>query len=117
VTSDDTPPGVPVFSTSAEQREGAIWVLRARGELDVATAPKLGSAVDAAIKGGARDVLLELHEVTFLDSSGIREIVRGRKELEEQGGRLMVEGASGAVQQVLEVSGLLDALSRPDPEA
>jgi anti-sigma B factor antagonist len=104
------------FSTTAEQREGAIWVLRARGELDLATVPKLAHAIDAAIDGGARDVMLDLDEVTFMDSSGIREIVRGRKQLEAQGGRLTVDGASGAVQQVLEVSGLLQTLSNPNNE-
>jgi stage II sporulation protein AA (anti-sigma F factor antagonist) len=105
--SDDEP---DLFSTTTEQRQ-AIWVLRARGELDVATAPKLADAVDAAIASGARNVMLELDDVTFLDSSGIREIIRGRKQLEEHGGRLTVDGASGAVQQVLEVSGLLESLS------
>lgn len=101
----------PPFSTSTEEREGSIWVLRARGELDVATAPRLASAVDAALESGAHNVLLELDDVTFLDSSGIREIVRARKQLKERGGRLVVDGASGAVQQVLEVSGLLQSLT------
>jgi anti-anti-sigma factor len=115
MTSDEPP--AQAFSATAEQREGTIWVLRARGELDVATAPKLASAIDAAIDAGARDVMLDLDAVTFLDSSGIREIVRGRKALQEQGGRLTVDGASGAVQQVLEVSGLLESLSNPEPDA
>ncbi len=103
-----------LFSATTEQREGSIWVLRARGELDVSTAPALAGAVDAAIEAGARSVLLELDDVSFMDSSGIREIVRGRKQLEEQGGRLTIDGATGAVQQVLEVSGLLQSLSNPD---
>jgi anti-anti-sigma factor len=109
--SPDESTAAPSFSTSTEQREGSIWVLRARGELDIATAPRLASAIDAALERGAHDVLLELDDVTFLDSSGIREIVRARKLFEERGGRLVVDGASGAVQQVLEVSGLLQSLT------
>jgi len=112
MTSNQTPDATQ-FSTTSEQRD-AIWVLRARGELDLATVPTLAASIDAAIEAGARNVLLELDEVTFMDSSGIREIVRGRKEIAEQGGRLKIDGASGAVQQVLEVSGLLESLSDPD---
>ncbi|MGY1813244.1 STAS domain-containing protein [Blastococcus sp. SYSU D00820] len=48
--------------------------LRVRGELDIATAPDLAAAVDAELAAGARSLVLDLAETTFLDSSGARQL-------------------------------------------
>jgi anti-anti-sigma factor len=94
---------------AAEQGSGA-WRVVARGELDVATADELARTLDPVVSGGASLVVLDLSDVTFLDSSGLRTIVRSATSLEEGGGRLVVDGVSPAVARVLEVTGLLERL-------
>lgn len=80
----------------------------ARGEVDARTAPNLGVALDALIGAGATLVVLDACDVEFIDSSGLRVIVQAGRKLSDAGGRLLIEGMSGAVQRVLEVSGLLE---------
>ena len=80
----------------------------ARGEIDVATAPKLTAALDELIAQGARLVVLDAADVEFMDSSGLRVIVQSGTKLSEAGGRLLIDGMSGAVQRVLEIAGMLE---------
>jgi anti-sigma B factor antagonist len=79
-----------------------------RGEVDAATAHKLADTLDALVDDGAKLVVLDASDVEFLDSSGLRVIVNTGVKLSNAGGRLLIEGMSGAVQRVLEVSGLLE---------
>jgi anti-sigma B factor antagonist len=53
-------------------------------------------------------IVLDASDVEFLDSSGLRVIVASGIRLSNAGGRLLIEGMSGAVQRVLEVSGLIE---------
>jgi anti-sigma B factor antagonist len=80
----------------------------ARGEIDVATAPKLTAALDELIAQGVRLVVLDAADVEFMDSSGLRVIVQSGTKLSESGGRLLIDGMSGAVQRVLEIAGMLE---------
>lgn len=78
------------------------------GEIDVETAPKLEAAFDALIEAGASIVVLDASSIDFIDSTGLRSVVAASNKLSALGGRLLIEGMSGAVQRVLEVTGLLD---------
>ena len=80
----------------------------ARGEIDLNTAPQLEQAFESLIDEGARIVVLDASAIDFVDSSGLRVIVHCGNKLSAAGGRLLIEGMSGAVQRTLEVSGLID---------
>ncbi len=99
-------------SVASQQRDGSVWVVRVTGELDLATVPRLQATLDEVLASAPATVLLGLEDVTFLDSTGIRAIVAARKQLAVRGATLVLDGVSGAVQQVLEVSGLLDDLTQ-----
>ena len=104
------------FDAGAEMQESGAWRVTARGELDVATADRLAGALEAPVASGSSLVVLDLTDVSFLDSSGLRTIVRAATALEERGGRLIVDGVSAAVERVLEVTGLLERLRGDQPE-
>jgi anti-sigma B factor antagonist len=93
-------------STGEGQPHG--FRLVATGEIDLDTTPQLTEALDALIADGATLVVLDATNVTFLDSSGLRAIVNAGNRLEQAGGQLLIEGITGAVQRVLEVSGLIE---------
>ena len=86
------------------------WAVVVRGDLDMRTASQLERVLDDVIRQGARLVTLDLEQVDFLDSSGLRVIVAASSKLTEQEGELLLEGASSAVQRVLEVTGLIERL-------
>ena len=50
--------------------------LTVRGELDIATSPQFGQAVDGLLDAGLDAVIVDLTPTTFLDSSGARELMR-----------------------------------------
>ena len=80
----------------------------ASGDIDLHTAPRLTEAIEALIADGALLIALDASEIEFLDSSGLRVIVNCANKLSSAGGRLLIEGMSGAVQRVLEITGLID---------
>jgi anti-sigma B factor antagonist len=80
----------------------------AHGEVDLETAPRLARTLNKLIDDGATLVVLDAGGIEFLDSSGLRVIVNSRNKLAAAGGRMLIEGMSGAVQRVLEISGLIE---------
>ena len=53
-------------------RTADSYVLGARGELDIATAPLLEDAFEVAVGSGADRIVLDLRATTFIDSTGLR---------------------------------------------
>lgn len=83
-----------------------------RGELDLATAPELETQVLAAVRGGDRAVVLDLRELTFMDSTGVRTIIAAHQVAAETGHDLRVvrPPRESAVSRVIEISGIDEAL-------
>jgi anti-sigma B factor antagonist len=99
------------FTATSRPEDGSVWVVRVSGELDLETVPRFQATLDEVLASRPATVLLGLEDVDFLDSTGLRVIVTTRKELEARGASLLIDGLSGAVQQVLDVAGLLTDLT------
>ena len=89
------------------------WSVVPAGAVDVYTAPLLNERLDRLIDDGAVLIVLHLHDVDFMDSSGLRVILAASKRIADNGGQLFIEGASGAVQRVLEITDTIEQLRRP----
>jgi anti-anti-sigma factor len=90
---------------TAEIVEGPVPVLRVRGELDLSTAPALCGTVEHT--AGNRRVLIDLSELSFCDSTGLRALVGAVREIEINGGRAALAVPPGsAMDRVLQLSGL-----------
>ena len=76
------------------------------GALDIATAPDLWSAIDAAIASGHSEVLLDLTDLTFVDSTGLGVFVRAGKELRAAGGGLVLRSPGDRVANLLSITRL-----------
>jgi anti-anti-sigma factor len=102
------------FSIDAEDRDRRLHVVL-RGELDLATAPELEELAIPRVRGG-RHVVLDLRELDFMDSSGVRVLVTLHALAQDGDGDLtVVRGPAGsAVRRVLEVSGLEGVLDLVD---
>lgn len=59
------------------ERRGDVPIVRARGEIDIATASMLSSALEQ-LGTGERRVIVDLSEVTFVDSSGLGVLIAAR---------------------------------------
>jgi anti-sigma B factor antagonist len=78
------------------------------GELDIADVPRLEHALDAAIAETTGAFLLDLCELEFLDSSGIRVLLRARALLGREDRVLVLVCPAGPVRRALELTGVVD---------
>jgi anti-sigma B factor antagonist len=91
--------------------EPAAPLVVVRGEIDVATSPRLRNALHAIVERGAHDITLEFSGVSFVDSSGLGVLVGTYKRMREDGGgTLKIVGAQASVRKVFEITGLETAL-------
>ncbi|MEO7427756.1 MAG: STAS domain-containing protein, partial [Acidimicrobiales bacterium] len=81
-------------------------VVHLHGELDLASAPQLEEAIAAATTKGPLPVTLDLSQVTFIDSSALRALVRAGRELAAEGRVLQIGPRSEVVSRVLEMTQL-----------
>jgi anti-anti-sigma factor len=91
----------PAFALAEERRGGAV-VLRLSGEVDVAASGAVRARVDGAARG---PLVVELSAVTFVDSSGLRELLRAGMECERLGGRLVLAGVPPVLARLLDLTG------------
>jgi anti-sigma B factor antagonist len=75
----------------------------------------LGRYDDAKLAAGrcTTAVVVDLSDVEFLDSTGIRALLDTDREATRLGGRLLVTGANGIVRRMLELTGVLQHLEYP----
>jgi len=98
------------FGTEASRSNGQA-VVAVRGELDLYTAPRLWETIDAAIAATPHELVIDLTDVTFLDSSGLSVLVRAHKRLRPVDGTVVVRGAADQVYMALEMAKLTNVLT------
>ncbi len=85
---------------------GETLRLALRGRLDGAWSEHTGQALEHAVAEGWHQLELDLSEVSFLSSAGIRVLVIHYKQLHKIQGRLAVVRASREIRELLEMAGL-----------
>ena len=85
-------------------------VLKLSGELDLATAPDLQAAVVRICSSRTRIVTLDLHDLAFIDSSGLAAIIAASKLCRNLGYEFRLIPGPPTVQRVFELTGVLDGL-------
>ena len=80
------------------------------GELDVASAPVLEEALADASSAGAREVVLDMSRLEFMDSTGLRAILRGKARCEDHDCDYRLTPAQRPVEQSLTTSGVRGVL-------
>jgi anti-sigma B factor antagonist len=90
--------------------DGTTVRLSAAGEVDTSSAPVLRTHVEALLDRGVREVVLDLDEVSFLDSAGLAVLAGVHRAAGERGFRLRVLASGRAVIRPLQITGLWDLL-------
>jgi len=90
--------------------------LRVAGEIDIQTSPILEEHLQRALDLGKNSIVVDLGEVTFLDSTGLSVLVAGLKRCRGAGGDMRIERAQPNVLRVFEITGLADAFHLQGPE-
>jgi anti-sigma B factor antagonist len=84
------------------------------GELDLATSPQLERQLHELRSSGFDHVVLDMRQLTFIDSSGIRVVVAEHRHADTSDRRFSLIRGPRAIQRVLELCGMLDHLHVQD---
>ncbi len=74
--------------------------------MDAAQAEPFRKHVVAEIEAGNKQIIIDLAEVTFMDSSGLGALVACFKQLKGEGGDIRLAGAGGAVKDLFELTSM-----------
>jgi anti-anti-sigma factor len=94
----------PFGIESVREEDGARLTLS--GELDIATVPRVEAAVDATLTAGVRTLTIDLSELGFVDSSGLRMFIVLDQRAAEEGWTLRLTRPREQVMTVFRVSGV-----------
>ena len=89
--------------------DGTSATVAVTGNLTVATAPNLEAAF-AGLPGDVTDVTLNLSELDYVASAGLRVVVAQDKKMRQDGGSMRIANPNEEVMEVLDVTGLVDIL-------
>lgn len=102
------PEPAPFSITRSDDAAGVVLALS--GELDVAAAPQLEDLLQQIRGEGHPRVMLELSELTFVDSAGVSVMIKAKKEAEAAGGQFLLRRPTAQVHRVFALVGLVDWL-------
>jgi anti-anti-sigma factor len=110
----DRPP--EPFSCEVETTQGRVHVIP-RGEIDLASVGMLESKLRELRDAGVDRLVLDLREVTFMDSTGLRLILAWDTDAREEGVDFALIRGAPMVQRLFDVTGLGARLRFVEPAA
>jgi anti-sigma B factor antagonist len=84
---------------------------RVRGDVDLATATALEEALEAAIRDSVGALVVDLTDVSFIDSTGLQVLLRTRGLLGREDRALALVCPHGPVRRVFELAGVSDVFA------
>ena len=94
------------FSVNTAGLDGNAFVVAAAGEADMYTAPALEQALDGVVALGGTSAVLDLAEVSFIDSTVLSVLLRFRERFQELGGDLVIVSDDRRVVRTFQITGL-----------
>jgi anti-anti-sigma factor len=92
----------------APEREADRLVLRLRGDVDMAAADILTAALGRAVTEPVHEVVVDLADVGFLDSTGIRVLLEGRERAQDRGIVVTARDPQPLVLNVLRITSVAE---------
>lgn len=106
MTDTDVPFPPPDSFRCETGRDGDATWIRPIGELDLDSAPQLESELTAVRAGGADRIVLDLRELGFMDSTGLRLVIRWDTAAREDGFAFAIVPGPEVVQRVFRLTGM-----------
>ena len=92
-----------------KQREGSALIVALAGRLDTRTAPELETQLNAGLDGVV-DLVIDMKDLVYLSSAGLRVILAAQKRMNKQGS-MKVCHVNETIMEVFEVTGFSDILT------
>jgi anti-sigma B factor antagonist len=94
------------FDIATQKLNDGIYVIGLSGEVDLYTAPEFKQQLIDAVAEGARHVVVDLSDTTFIDSTTLGVLVGGVRRLREKKGDLSLVCKDRNITKIFEITGL-----------
>jgi anti-sigma B factor antagonist len=94
------------FDVKTESVDDSTYVISLAGEVDLYTAPEFKQQLLDVIGKGAKDVVVDFSDTTFIDSTTLGVLVGGVKRLRTQDGQLSLVCSDRNITKIFEITGL-----------
>lgn len=101
----------PAFSIEEAPAPDGVLLLVLAGEVDLATSGVFRQQIEDARRDGSRAVVLDMADVTFVDSTMLRELLRAHNDLKADGGRLVLAAVQPAVLRLFQLTGTAEVFA------
>jgi anti-anti-sigma factor len=81
-------------------------VLVVHGEIDLSVAARFAGALEGLLESADPGPVVDLAGVGFIDSAGVRELLKAQRSTQEKGADLILRAPSDACRRVLQLSGV-----------
>jgi anti-sigma B factor antagonist len=105
------------FFDCVVDQEGTIFTFVLKGEIDLLAVQQLEGQIQVTFAGEERLVVLDLAGVGFIDSTGLRLLLRLRDQVASHGGNLLIGRLSRPVKRLLDLTKLSDHFEYLDGSA
>ncbi|MCG6861879.1 MAG: STAS domain-containing protein [Chromatiaceae bacterium] len=95
----------------SEQRKEGVLILGPEGRLDTNTSEPFEQRMMAVIDAGNNRLVVDLTELDYISSAGLRVLLMSAKRLKNEQGRLALCGLKSHIREVFEISGFLKILT------
>jgi anti-sigma B factor antagonist len=85
---------------------GDVAIVTVRGELDLALCIKLAPDLNAAVRSSARAVVIDIQDVSLVDSSGLALLLNAFRRLDHDGRQLAIACPMGSPRRAFELTAL-----------
>lgn len=100
-----TPYSTVELTLAVTEKEG--WtLLTASGEIDLSNADRLGAKLNDLIDADTGRIAVDLREVTFMDSTGLRTFLAANERMEDASDSFVVIVSNGPVDRLFDITGL-----------
>jgi anti-sigma B factor antagonist len=99
------------FDLEVRHARGRVAVVP-RGELDMTTVSRLAETIDGLVAGDAPEIFLDLRHLTFMDSTGLKLVIRVSRRHDAV---VRVIDGTGPVARVFDVAGVRHAIPFASP--
>jgi anti-sigma B factor antagonist len=90
---------------------GGTLLFKLRGSLDLATAPTVRAALAEATAKGNHELIVDLTQLEFLDSTGLGVLIGAHRRAAEDGGSLRLIVSDGPISRLLNITGLINVFA------
>jgi anti-sigma B factor antagonist len=105
--------GSPAAPTPRRDRSN---VLSLKGEIDLHVSPSVTASLDGIIDKKPQRMVVDLSDVTYIDSAGLAALIQAMQKVEGYGGKFLLAGLQETVRSIFEIS-RLDQVFQIFPDA